>query len=119
MLVAMLKLPVEIVPCPIVREPDGLAMSSRNKLLTPEERKLAPKISQILFETRKKVKSFSVPETVRWGKEEILKIPEMNLEYFEIADAETLQPVSEIKKPCVVCIAVKLGRVRLIDNVRL
>lgn len=121
-MVKQIKYEIEIVACPTVRERDGLAMSSRNTRLNSEERKVAPKISQILFKAKeisrtepsvKKIKSFAEGE---FKKERLFE-----LEYFEIADAATLQPIEFIYEniDTVVCVAVKLGAVRLIDNVLL
>ena len=112
------KMPVEIVPCPIVREKDGLAMSSRNVRLTAEERKIAPVISQALFKAKEGWKDHSIAGTRDIVTAVINSQPLLKLEYFEIADAETLQPAKEGQKQNVVaCIAVHLGAVRLIDNV--
>jgi pantoate--beta-alanine ligase len=112
------KMPVEIVPCPIVREADGLAMSSRNMRLTEEERKIAPVISKALFKAKEKWEHHSIEET----KELVIAIinsePKLQLEYFEIADVTTLKPArDDQKKNVVACIAVHLGAVRLIDNI--
>ena len=112
------KLPVEIIGCPIVREPDGLAMSSRNVRLNPDERKIAPLISQALFKAKELWKEHSVDEIKKTVAAIIDSQKSLRLEYFEIADAENLQPVRERqKKNSVACIAVHLGNVRLIDNV--
>src|ERR1043165_8144771 len=114
-MVKQLEMDVEIIGCPILREPNGLAMSSRNERLTKEERALAGIISQTLFKIKELQHSKSVAE------EELKKAPQLQLDYIEIADAETLQPVGKIEqdRPPVVCIAVRLGEVRLIDNVLL
>lgn len=114
-----LGLPVEIVGCPIVREADGLAMSSRNVRLSVEERKKAALIPQTLFKVKEMAASEGVESLKAFVKGEIGKEPSMQLDYFEISDTETLQPVSSIPpgKGAVACIAVKLGPVRLIDNV--
>jgi pantoate--beta-alanine ligase len=116
-----LDLPVEIVSCSIIRENDGLAMSSRNVRLSPEERKAAPLISQTLFKVKEMKENHSVAELKNFVKNQIAAETRMQLEYFEIADAETLQPVNTFEKgkSAVACIAVKLGDVRLIDNILL
>lgn len=116
-MVKTLKLPVEIVPCPTVREADGLAMSSRNALLTPEQRKAAPAIYKTL--TGAKFTEGTVGQIKKWVASEINKNPHLELEYFEIVNAETLAPVHSIKDAPVLraCIAVKAGSVRLIDNI--
>ena len=110
--------PIIIVPCEIVRETDGLAMSSRNTLLTAEHRAVAPQIYRILQEAKSE-SVFSTPEEVKSGvSEKIGKIALLRLEYFEIVDELTLQPVNswEQKGTKVGCIAVYAGQVRLIDN---
>jgi pantoate--beta-alanine ligase len=112
------KLPVEIIGCPIVREEDGLAMSSRNVRLTLGERKIAPLISKSLFHAKEMWVNHSATEIREMIIKSIDKEKSMQLEYFEIADAETLQPAgTDQKKNVVACIAVHLGNVRLIDNV--
>lgn len=118
-MVEMLGLKVEIVSCPTVREADGLAMSSRNMLLNPKQRASAPIISKTLAQARNNMEQMSVKEMIEWVKKEINKNPELNVEYFEIADAQTLQPVSQWNstKQAVGCIAVQVGQVRLIDNI--
>lgn len=118
-MVEMLGLKVEIVSCPTVREADGLAMSSRNMLLNPKQRASAPIISKTLAQARNNMEQMSVKEMIEWVKNEINKNPELNVEYFEIADAKTLQPVSQWNstKQAVGCIAVQVGQVRLIDNI--
>jgi pantoate--beta-alanine ligase len=112
-------IPVNIVPCPIIRENDGLAMSSRNVRLTPAERKEAPVIFQLLKQAKEKVSSLPVEALGKWIKEEFNKYPLIKLEYFEIVDTETLQPIKkwgECKK-IIACVAVHLGKIRLIDNI--
>lgn len=119
-MVRKLNLSVEIVPCPIIREADGLAMSSRNMLLSPEQRKNAAHISATLFEARNKTPQFSVEELCEWVVDQIDKNEYLKTEYFEIVDAVTLQPVNSWDEPCtkVGCIAVHCGKIRLIDNVQ-
>jgi pantoate--beta-alanine ligase len=119
-LVEMEKLEVEVVPCPIVREVDGLAMSSRNERLTPEERAIAP----FIFETLQYAKSKK--DTICTGplKQMVINLFEANenfrLEYFEIADDKNLQPVTSWgSAPGILgFVALQLGNVRLIDNIR-
>ena len=117
-MVKQLNLPVEIVPCAIVREPDGLAMSSRNKLLLPEYRKCAPQIYRILNEAKNLAKSHSVAEVKNFVCQEIEQTNLLKLEYFELVEELSLKAIqswdeSGIK---VGCIAVFAGKVRLIDN---
>lgn len=118
-MVAQLKLQVEIVPCPIVREESGLAMSSRNELLTADERKNAATISQTLFEAKKLTGKKTVIELAGWISETINKNPYLSVEYVEIVDERQLQPVKSWdengEKVC--CVAVFCGKVRLIDNI--
>ena len=119
-LVRQYKIPVEIVPCPIVRETDGLAMSSRNERLTEKERKIAPEISRILQAAKAKMAEMSPRELKEWVKGQFEKIPEFRLDYFEIADDTYLQPVENWDKNtgAMGFVAVFLGNVRLIDNIR-
>lgn len=118
-MVRKLKLPVQIIPCPIIREADGLAMSSRNMLLSPEQRHNAAHISATLFEAVNKTGSLSVEELCRWVIRRINENEYLNTEYFEIVNSQTLLPVTSWEEPCVKvgCIAVHCGKVRLIDNV--
>jgi pantoate--beta-alanine ligase len=114
-----LSLDVEIVACPTVREEDGLAMSSRNALLSEEQRESAPLISKTLFEARNKKGEKSVKGMMEWVIESINRNPLLKVEYFILANAETLQPIShwDESKEIIGCIAVQVGQVRLIDNV--
>lgn len=107
----------EIIPCPIVREPNGLAMSSRNRLLTPHQFETAANIHRIL-ETSKQ--QGDVAEIKNFVESEIAKIPEFKLDYFEIADDATLQTVHSLNDASGVMgfITVYVGEVRLIDNIR-
>lgn len=115
-----LQLPVEIVPCPTLRESDGLAMSSRNTRLRPEERAVAPLLSKALFMARELWPSHDAETIKEKVKALIAAEPRFRLDYFEIADADTLGPLREGQKnKAVACIAAYLGLVRLIDNVRL
>ncbi len=120
-LVKQMALPIEIIGCPIMRERNGLAMSSRNERLTETERMHASLISQTLFKVQELKDEKSVAELKTIAELEIKREPSMQLEYFEIADAETLQPLPDAvqAKNAVACIALKLGAVRLIDNVML
>ncbi len=121
MMVQMESLPVEIVPCPIMREADGLAMSSRNVRLTPEQRKNAPFIHQTLLEAQRRRKHLCV----RPLQQMIINLFEANehfrLEYFEIVDDLNLQPVQNWNEHVgtVACVAAWMGEVRLIDNIRI
>jgi len=117
--VKQLQLKIEIISCPILREDDGLAMSSRNLLLDIEKRKSAPQIYRTLSEARNKAKELSVKELILWVVTSINKDPNLAVEYFSLVDSETLQPVSNWNESnsIIGCIAVKVGSIRLIDNV--
>lgn len=119
-LTKQLNLNIEIISCPILRENDGLAMSSRNILLTADQRENVALISETLFDAREKAKSMTVSETKDWVKQTINKNVFLEVEYFEIVDHTSLEPISswnsEIEK--VGCIAVQVGAIRLIDNIR-
>ncbi len=113
-----LKLPVRIQACPIVREKDGLAMSSRNRLLSPDERKAAARIPAALMQARGKAGRMPVEELIRRTIEYLSRDPLLKVDYFELVDEKRLQPVSGWDEPAPIraCIAVKVGQVRLIDN---
>lgn len=110
---------LEIVACPIKRADDGLALSSRNTLLTPAQREVAPEIHRVLTESVGYSHSHSVRATHDSVVEAINAVPEMEVEYFEIVDGRTLLPVEEWEEsPWIVgCITVYCGKVRLIDNI--
>ncbi len=118
-MVKQLQLNVEIVSCPIVREENGLAMSSRNELLTPEQRENAVGISKTLFGAKELAEGKSVSELKRWAVETINKNPFLNVEYIEIVNSETLQATDnwDEEGTKIICAAVFCGKVRLIDNV--
>jgi pantoate--beta-alanine ligase len=120
-MVKQLNLPLEIIPCETVREPDGLAMSSRNTRLTSFERSLAPRIYQVLLEVRKKAGHIPVEELKEWAITTLHETPELRAEYFEIGHSESLMPLADwdAKEPAVAFAAVFLGEVRLIDNIEL
>jgi pantoate--beta-alanine ligase len=110
--------PVEIIPCPIVRESDGLAMSSRNMLLSPEERRAACILSAALFEARSMKEQHTPAEVKQFVEGMIRDAPLVALEYFEIVDAGSLQPVTNwTNEETVGCLAASVGKIRLIDNV--
>jgi len=111
---------IEIVGCPIVREEDGLAMSSRNKRLNSEERKNAVEISRFLFESREKKDEMNVEGLKNWVKDQLNKNVYINVEYFDIVNEKDLKPVhswSESKDIRGV-IAAWVGNIRLIDNIK-
>lgn len=110
---------LEIVPCPIIRESDGLAMSSRNTLLEPEHRKNAPHIHKVLEEATHLTSKMDVEELKKWVMDEINKNPYLETEYFEIVDDTELKPIQNWNENNVKvgCIAVYAGKIRLIDNI--
>ena len=119
-MVRQLNLPVHIVDCPIQREADGLALSSRNTRLTPEQRQKAPVIARTLKESTTFVPAKSVQEVIDFVVNTINQVPEMKVEYFEIVDGHTMQSIknwSDTTYP-VGCITVYCGEVRLIDNIK-
>lgn len=120
-LVSKYKLPVHIIGCPIFREPNGLAMSSRNERLSKEEREKAAVIYTLLKEAKKKFKTKSALEVTRWVTAEFKKFPMFELEYFEIADEETLKTClrKSTTKKYRGFIAVFVNNIRLIDNISL
>lgn len=111
---------IQIVGCPIVREEDGLALSSRNARLTAEQRKKALQISKALFTSVDFSKSRVLLETKQFVEDCIRRAPGLELEYFEIVDGNTLQPVKawDESNYIVGCITVYCGEVRLIDNIK-
>lgn len=119
-LVEMEKIPVSITGCPIVREKDGLAMSSRNERLSPAERQMAPFIYQTLLAAKEKVQLLSPDEIRLMVANRFNDQPRFRLEYFEIADDRSLQPITgwSDARGIIGFIAADLGKVRLIDNVR-
>jgi pantoate--beta-alanine ligase len=110
---------VTIVPCPIIREENGLAMSSRNQRLTDEEKEIASNVYRILNQSLALKESTTKP-IINFVVSEILKINEIKIEYFQIVDDLTLQQIDvfESEQGAVGCIAFYVGDVRLIDNVR-
>ncbi len=116
-MVRRLAMPVEIVAAPIVREPDGLAMSSRNALLTPAARAAAPLIHKALSEGVALKRSMTPAEVEKHVADRINADPELRVIYFELVDPSTLQRVSSWSGGVRGCVAVQAGNVRLIDNV--
>ncbi len=118
-MVKQLHLSVKIVPCPIVREKDGLAMSSRNARLTAEQRQVAPFISTVLQASKIWQNTCSVEEVRQKVLQRLKKQPLLKVEYFDIVNAATLQHSAnwEEEGEKLGCVAVFLGDIRLIDNV--
>ena len=110
---------LEIVPCPIVREADGLAKSSRNVRLTPEMRKVAPNIARILNESKEYAKSHTVGETEKYVVDAINSYDGMESEYYQIVDGISLEHLTSWDETgyAVGCVTVYCGDVRLIDNI--
>lgn len=119
-MVKQMHFPLQIVGCPIVREADGLALSSRNARLSEEQRAQALKISQTLFASRDYAATHSVNETKQFVEEAIQQAPGLQLEYFELVDGNTLQSIVSWDDTAyaVGCITVYCGEVRLIDNIK-
>lgn len=116
-MVELLNMPVKLVMCPIERESDGLAMSSRNIHLTADDRKHALVLSKALMFVKDKFRSEKITvlqsEATRLVKSE----PGVQLEYFEIADGNTLHPAGDDTKSIVALVAARVGHTRLIDNI--
>ena len=114
-----LDMSVEIEICPIVREPDGLAMSSRNAYLTPAERKSALVLHGSLQRVQEMFRSGeqNSDKLVQAGRAEIASEPDARLDYFEIVNPDTLEPVPQVATRALVAIAAFVGKTRLIDNV--
>ena len=119
-MVKQMEFPLQIVGCPIVREKDGLALSSRNARLSEEQRQQALNISKTLFKSLEWAAGHSVEETQQFVEKSIAEAEGLELEYFEIVDGLTLQKISTWEDaPYVVgCITVYCGEVRLIDNIK-
>ena len=116
-----LNLPVEIIVCPIAREPDGLAMSSRNAYLNPQERKTALVLNRSLTETKNRFDQGerSAIALIAAGKQILAQEPGARLDYFEIVDPATLDPMQELTSTALVAVAAVIGNTRLIDNILL
>lgn len=119
-MVRQMKLDLAIVGCSIVREADGLALSSRNARLSVEEREIALNISQTLFKSRTFAAAHTVSETQKMVEDAIAAAPGLRLEYFEIVDGNTLQKIGSWDETlyAVGCITVFCGDIRLIDNIK-
>ncbi len=116
-MVANLDIPVDIYGAPILREKDGLAMSSRNAYLTPEERKIAPELYATLKKTAEWVKTGAVEAALRAGKDRLLEAGFAKIDYLELHDATTLDKVMTVDAPTRLLVAAWLGKCRLIDNI--
>lgn len=118
-MVRQLNLPVEIVSCPIIREESGLARSSRNELLSAEERKKAALISEVLSKSVNFAKNMSVEEVKKWVCDQFTQDDVFRMDYYDIVDGNSLQSISswEDSDYIVGCIAIYCGKIRLIDNI--
>jgi pantoate--beta-alanine ligase len=118
-MVKQLVMGIEIIACPIIREENGLAMSSRNERLTATERNIASLVSKTLFLAKNLQSTMTIAELKLFVEKQLKTEPLIALEYFEIADTYTLQLITDYKQAqsAVACIAIKIGNVRLIDNV--
>jgi pantoate--beta-alanine ligase len=116
-----LSFPVEIVACPIVREADGLAMSSRNAYLDPQQRKQALVLHRSLLRVEKSWQAGEVDAAnlAAAGREEIAKQELVRLDYFEIVDPDSLDPIASVANGALVAVAAFVGATRLIDNILL
>ena len=116
-LTADLGLPIEIVGAPIVREPDGLAMSSRNAYLNPEHRRIAGQLNRVLSDTIRMLRDGkSVTRTEDHGRDELLRAGFESVDYVAIRDAATLAPIKTFERNARILAAAKIGGTRLIDN---
>ena len=120
-LVTDLNVPVEVVPCPIVREPDGLALSSRNQYLSVEERQQAIALYRGLSQAEKAFRSGErlSANLIQAVKKELEKVPAMKTEYIELVHPISLAPVEAVEEAGLLAVAGRIGSTRLIDNVLL
>jgi pantoate--beta-alanine ligase len=116
-MVTMLNMPVKLVMCPIKRETDGLAMSSRNIHLTPDDRRHALILSKALNWLKDNFNQHNIPALKEEAEQMINAQPGVELDYFAIADGDTLHPANEGTKSIVALVAAKVGKTRLIDNI--
>ena len=114
-----LNMPVTIEICPIVREPDGLAMSSRNAYLSAQERKSALVLHRSLIRVQEMFAGGerNAEKLISLARKEFDSEPTLRLDYFEIVDPDSLEPTPSINKPSLVAVAAFLGKTRLIDNI--
>ena len=118
-MVEQLNIDVEIIDCPIIREQDGLARSSRNVLLTEAHRQAAPRIYAALSAMADHIDTMSAAELEKWATEQIEQSELLKVIYLHIVDPKTLQRLDTLEGEARVCVAVQAGDVRLIDNVKL
>jgi pantoate--beta-alanine ligase len=114
-----LDLAVKVVGSRTVREGDGLAMSSRNVYLSPEERRAAPELYRVMKESAKRLRDGQDIEAAMAGGVELLKASGFAVDYFEVRHGETLAPIASAKEgPMRILVAASIGQTRLIDNLR-
>lgn len=120
-MVKQFKLPVEIVGAPTIRESDGLAMSSRNRLLSSAERTKAILIIKVLTGIQQRTINEDISEALSWGRNKFTEDADFELEYLSVVNAENLEPIKSkhAAKHAVALVAARLGNVRLIDNLQL
>jgi len=120
-MVRELDFPIEIIPCPTVREPSGLAMSSRNAYLSEEERRRAESLSRVLLTARDRVLGGErdAERLLALARTELRSSGVTDIEYVEIVDSASLEQLTTVDRPARMCLAVRIGRTRLIDNVAL
>jgi len=116
-MVELLNIPVKLIMCPIMRETDGLAMSSRNIHLTATDRQYSLILSKTLNWVKNNFNKNNIPRLKKEAELTISREPGVELEYFEIADGNTLRPADKNTKNIVALVAAKVGKTRLIDNV--
>ena len=118
-MVSDLNMPLEIVVCPTVRRPDGLAVSSRNEYLTEQERKDAAFIYKSLQQCREMIQGgiTDVEQVIDQMQKVLLQISSIKIEYVSIVDAKTLQPLKDAQGQILAAVAVRIGQTRLIDNI--
>lgn len=120
-MVRQLRIPVEIIPCPIVRGEDGLALSSRNTLLDTDHRTVAPYIYKVLKAAVEKSHQTTPDQLAAWVTAQVESNPLLKVIYFQVVDAATMQQVRTWEESPAIqgCIAVQAGDIRLIDNIKL
>lgn len=120
-MVRQLRIPVEIIPCPIVRGEDGLALSSRNTLLDTDHRTAAPYIYKVLKAAVEKSHQTTPDQLAAWVTAQVESNPPLKVIYFQVVDAATMQQVRTWEESPAIqgCIAVQAGDIRLIDNIKL
>lgn len=120
-LVRQMGLNTKIIACPIIREADGLAMSSRNVRLSSEERQIAAHIPQWMKKANELIKQNNIQEAKAYVHQQVSQNPNMKLDYYEVCDADTLKSIVDINqaKRVIALIAVFVGEIRLIDNLEM